>query len=246
MVVQDQINAALRKLGVLEETETPTASNSNNALFALNQIVDEWQGDRGKIPSVVNTVGTLTPGKQTYTVGPGGDINIPRPTVIDHVNYINTVVSPNPIELPVTMLTSDAWAAVTIKPLQSPLPSYCYYDYGFSATGTANLSFWMIPNISGLQYSLYVPTPFATFATLQSSVLLPPGYWRMLVNWLAIEIAPEFGVAPSQDVKDARKEAEEIVLRNNTKQLDMQMDPGALVQGAGSIYRYNIYSDGSS
>ena len=36
----DQINRALRLLGVLAEDETPSASTSNDALVALNQMID--------------------------------------------------------------------------------------------------------------------------------------------------------------------------------------------------------------
>jgi hypothetical protein len=240
-VVQDHVNAALRKLGVLAESEVPDIGQSNDALFALNALVDQWQGDRGKIPAVVATVGTLTPSKQTYTVGPGGDINIARPDIIDHVTYINNNFSPA-IELPLQELTSDAWALVPIKSQTSPLPTMYYYDYSFSSTGTANLNFWLIPTSANLQYSLWVPTPFAQFATLQTAVLLPPGYWRMLDNLLALELAPEYGVEPSQILQSAAQDAENIVLRNASKLMDMQMDAGALVQGDGNPFRWSIYA----
>jgi len=36
----DQINRALRLLGVLAEGETPSASVSQDALMALNQMID--------------------------------------------------------------------------------------------------------------------------------------------------------------------------------------------------------------
>lgn len=240
-VVQDYINASLRKLGVLSEGETPTIFQSNAALFALNTINDQWQAERGKMPAVVNTVGTLTPSKGTYTVGPGGDINIARPEILDHVSYINNNVSPA-IELPLEMLTSDVWAAVPVKTLTGSVPYAYYYDYAFSASGLANLSFWLIPTTTNLQYSLYVPTPFATFATLQTAVLLPPAYWRMLVNKLAIEIAPEYATSASQDVKDAAAEAEEMVLQANTHPLELNIEPGALIQGSGGRNRWSIFT----
>ena len=42
----DQINRALRLLGVLAEGETPAASVSEDALMALNQMIDSWNTER--------------------------------------------------------------------------------------------------------------------------------------------------------------------------------------------------------
>ena len=38
----DQINRALRLVGVLAEGETPSAETSQDALIALNQMIDSW------------------------------------------------------------------------------------------------------------------------------------------------------------------------------------------------------------
>ena len=42
----DQINGALRLLGVLAEGETPSAATSQDALAALNQMIDSWNTER--------------------------------------------------------------------------------------------------------------------------------------------------------------------------------------------------------
>ena len=42
----DQINRALRLLGVLAEGESPSASESRDALVALNQMLDSWDTER--------------------------------------------------------------------------------------------------------------------------------------------------------------------------------------------------------
>ena len=48
----DQINAALRLIGQLAEGETPSAATSQDALAALNQMLDSWSIER---LSVYNT-----------------------------------------------------------------------------------------------------------------------------------------------------------------------------------------------
>ncbi len=42
----EQINGALRLLGVLAEGETPSAETSQDALAALNQMIDSWNTER--------------------------------------------------------------------------------------------------------------------------------------------------------------------------------------------------------
>ena len=42
----EQINRALRLLGVLAEGETPSADMSNDALTALDQMIDSWNTER--------------------------------------------------------------------------------------------------------------------------------------------------------------------------------------------------------
>jgi hypothetical protein len=42
----DQINRALRLLGVLAEGETPSAATSQDALVALNQMIESWNTER--------------------------------------------------------------------------------------------------------------------------------------------------------------------------------------------------------
>ncbi|MEY2916064.1 MAG: hypothetical protein RL454_993, partial [Actinomycetota bacterium] len=42
----DQINGALRLLGVLAEGETPSSATSQDALNAMNQMLDSWNTER--------------------------------------------------------------------------------------------------------------------------------------------------------------------------------------------------------
>ena len=42
----DQINGALRLIGMLAEGETPSAATSADSLTALNQMIDSWNTER--------------------------------------------------------------------------------------------------------------------------------------------------------------------------------------------------------
>jgi hypothetical protein len=42
----DLINGALRLLGVLAEAETPSAAMSEDALIAMNEMIESWNTER--------------------------------------------------------------------------------------------------------------------------------------------------------------------------------------------------------
>ena len=72
-VTRDQvIEAAMRGLSVLEEGATPSATSIQNASFAINLIIKNWQKDGIKLWTISDIVIPLTSGVTTYTIGPVG------------------------------------------------------------------------------------------------------------------------------------------------------------------------------
>ena len=83
----DQINGALRLLGILAEGETPSAATSQDALSALNQMIDSWNTERLMIYNTIDQVFLWTPGLLTQTLGPTGDFVGDRPVMLDDSTY---------------------------------------------------------------------------------------------------------------------------------------------------------------
>ena len=54
----EQINGALRLLGVLAEGETPSAATPQDALTALNQMIDSWNTERLSVYATQDQVRT--------------------------------------------------------------------------------------------------------------------------------------------------------------------------------------------
>ncbi|NBS70074.1 hypothetical protein EBT31_14355, partial [bacterium] len=69
----DQINRALRLLGVLAEGETPSAAVSQDALMALNQMIDSWNTERLAVFSTQDQVYLWPTSTVKRTLGPTGD-----------------------------------------------------------------------------------------------------------------------------------------------------------------------------
>jgi len=224
MTVNDIVTKALQRLGVLAEGEVPSYDMSNDGLIALNSLMDQWAAERLQIFTVTRTTWTIS-GSIPYTVGTGGTINIARPVYIDHVNFIDTVPNPD-IEYSMQPLTDDAFAAVTIKGLASTLPVYWYYNPTYPL-GT--LTLYPIPTQSGLQGVIYAPTAVTEFAALTTTVSLPPGYRRMLINNLAIELSSDYEKPVPPGVARAAADSLATVKRANIHPLDLSFEPASLV-----------------
>lgn len=68
--------------GVIAEGETMTAALANQGLTRLNHMLAGWRTQYGTVLSVDRTIFPLVTNKQTYTIGLGGDFNVPRPLTI--------------------------------------------------------------------------------------------------------------------------------------------------------------------
>lgn len=231
--VADVITAALQRLGVLAATEVPTGDDQTLAFLRFNSLIDQWATERLLIYTITQTTATMTANQTSFSVGPGGDINIARPVFIDHINYINT--SPTPaVEYPLAMLTDDDWSRVSLKTETASVPDAAYYNPTFtSARGT--LYPWPIPQLTTLQWSIYASTAVPEFAATSDTVSLPPGYRRFLETNLAVELAPDFEIMPSPVLMRAASEAKAVLKASNLRINPMRLDSGALIGvGKGS------------
>ena len=83
----DQINGALRLLGVLAEGEWTSAATSQDALAALNQMIDSWNTERLAVFSTQDQVFNWPPNVLSRTLGPTGDFVGNRPVLLDDSTY---------------------------------------------------------------------------------------------------------------------------------------------------------------
>jgi hypothetical protein len=64
------ISAALKDIGALEAGETPTPEASQDALFMLNGIIEQWSNENQMVFNVTEIIFTLISGQVQYTIGP--------------------------------------------------------------------------------------------------------------------------------------------------------------------------------
>lgn len=226
------ISDALKELGVLAAGEVATDAEATDAMGSLNQLLDQWAAERLSIYSIVRTLATLTASTASFTVGTGGNVNIARPVFIDHINYVDTSQDPD-LELPLNKLTDDMWAGIPQKALTSTLPTSYFYNPTYP-TGT--LYPWPIPTSATLQWAVYAPTAVTQFTALTDAISLPPGYWRMLVKNLALDLAPAYSKQVSPALVGEARDTVATVKRANKRLADLSFPASALIQGAGQAW----------
>lgn len=242
-VLRDVLTQALKRINVLQANETPDASMLNDAFERCNDWVDSiWGNDRLAIYTKGRTTWTLTAGKglvgNPYTIGPGGDVAMTRPQFIDHINFIDNSLTPA-VERPLVLLTWDGWSYLPIKSSTGLYPMYAYYEPTYTSA-QGSLYLWQSPTSANLQGVLYAPTQITSFASLDDSVALPPGYNRFLRDNLAIELAAEFrdGIPLDPTLQKSAAESKAQVKRTNIRLYDMSVDAALLVHGGT---KSNIY-----
>jgi hypothetical protein len=219
----DIVADALRELGVLASGEVASAGEALSGLAALNRMVDGWAAERLTMYTVSRTTYALVSGTQVYTVGTGGNFNVARPVFVDHFSVYDSAVTPN-AEVQLEAFTDDSWAVLPEK--STPGTPSAYYYNGTFATGS--LSLWPKPNVSGLVGVLYAPLQVSEFALLSTAVSLPPGYRRMLVKGLAVEMGPSYDKPLSQELYTQAREAKMVVKNANVRMRDMSIDSSML------------------
>jgi hypothetical protein len=223
------INGALRALQVKSSDVTLTSDELNDAMEALNMMLDGWSNESLMMYHMLSESFTLVPGQSAYTIGIGGDFNTERPISIE-----SATIKVNGVDWPVATMAYDDWSAIRLKTLTTSFVEYLYLDNTYPL-GTVNL--YPVPS-NAYSLTLYSRKPFTQFTSLTDPLDLPPGYARALKFGLAIEIAPEFQTTAGDDVKKLYMAAKAALKRTNKRPITSQIDPALL---ATNQKRFNIY-----
>ena len=247
-LVRDLISFALMRINVLQPGQDASTDQLEDSFNFLNLMVDDWQTQRLTMPytQVVEFAFTSTKGTPSnpYIVGLGTGTDIPmiRPVYIDHITYKDLSLTV-PLERPLTPLSDDAYAAIPLKTLTSPLPGAWWYQPHYEDFN-GHLYFWMIPTQANLHGVVYAPSPIPQFSSYDTKVILPPSYTFALTENLAVLLSATFreNVPPDPILVRNAAQTLENLKRANVRIMDLSIDP-ALTTRRGV---YNIFSDSTT
>jgi len=228
----DQINRALRLLGVLGEGETPSAATSQDALVAFNQMVDSWSIERLAIYNTIDQVYTWPTGKTTRHLGPTGEFVGVRPVLLDDSTYYRDPGTN--VSFGIKFINQQQYDGIAVKTVTSTYPQVMWINMEHP-----NISMTIYPKPTReLEWHFISVEELAQPATLATDLTFPPGYLRAFTYNLAVEIAPEFGVDPPPEVKRIAMTSKRNIKRVNSPD-DVMSLPYSLV---ATRQRFNVYA----
>ena len=230
MTALDLIKRAMKIAGVLGQNETPTSSEADDGLIALNDMLDSWSTDRTYIYSILQENFPLSAGVTTYTIGTGGTFNTNRPVAID-----NVFIRLNGADFPVKEIDSQDYNSITVKTSNGGIPEYYFYNPSFPL---ATISLWGAPSAGTVIY-LNTWQQLTQFADLLTNYSFPQGYARALAYGLAMELAPEYGMRLTPEAMAIAIGAQANIRNRNLPAPVMKTEVGLI-----SNFNYNYVTDG--
>ena len=228
----DQINGALRLLGILAEGETPSAATSQDALVALNQMIDSWNTERLAVYSTQDQVFSWPPNVLSRTLGPTGDFVGNRPILFDDSSYFKDPSSG--ISFGIKFINQQQYNGIAVKTVTSTYPQVIWVNMTYP-----DVEMYVYPKPTKvLEWHFVSVEELTQPATLATNLHFPPGYLRAFKYNLACEIAPEFGVEPSPTVSRIAMTSKRDLKRINNPD-DIMSLPYSIV---GTRQRYNIFA----
>jgi hypothetical protein len=233
----DQINRALRLLGILAEGETPSASMSQDALMALNQMIDSWNTERLSVFSTIDQIVNWPVNQINATLGPSGSLvrlngTAVRPILVDDATYFRDPQTN--VSYGIKLINQQQYDGIAVKTVTSTYPQVMFINMTYP-----DIDIYIYPKPTRLLEFHFISVEELTQpANLATNILFPPGYLRAFTYNLACEIAPEFGVEPSPQVARIAMASKRNLKRINNPD-DVMAMPYSLI---ATRQRFNIYA----
>jgi hypothetical protein len=226
------INGALRLLGVLAEGEVPSAATADDALVAMQQMIDSWNTERLSIFTTQDQVFTWPAGQLSRTLGPSGDFVGSRPILLDDSTYFIDPASG--ISYGIKIINQQQYDGIAVKTVTSSFPQILWINTNYP---NVDLHIYPVPTRS-LEWHFISVDPLDAPVSQSTVIAFPPGYLRAFRYNLACEIAPEFGVEPSPQVQRIAMSSKRNLKRINNPG-DVMSIPYSIV---GTRQRFNIFA----
>jgi len=228
----DIIDGSLRLLGVLAEGETPSAETSQDALAAMNQMIQSWNTERLAVFSTQDQIVTWPAGERTRTLGPTGDIVANPLITIDDSTYFKDPATG--ISYGLKLINQQQYNGIAVKTVTSTYPQVLWVNMSYP---DIEMYVYPVPT-KVLEFHVVSVEELTQPAGLATTLAFPPGYLRCFRYNLACELAPEFGTVPSRQVQRIAMTSKRNLKRINNPD-DIMALPYSIV---GTRQRFNIFA----
>ena len=177
------VTAAVQDIGALDSGGTLSAQQLADGLIVANNWLDNHSSQELDILSSVLTSVALTNGVQQYT--------LPGQRAMKVVSAaLRLGAGPGS---GIEVLDAERWSRVPDRQAQSYLTRFCFYDRQYPS---ASVYCSPVP-LGGATAELTVWAPLVQFPDTTTVITIIPGYLRFITLGVAIDIAPQYDVAPT-------------------------------------------------
>ncbi len=226
------ITSALQLIGSYAPGEAISAEDAQVCGTDFDGFVDRLNSQRLAIFSEKIEEFTLAPGQQTRTYGVSGNFNAARPQQILWANLIFSPGTPQEVRRPLSIWDYQKWANYRYLAAQGP-PNGFYSDDNYPQS---TLYFYPIPDQAyGVEF--FVWRPLTVGADLTDNVVVPPGYWDLLIYNLAKRFCGIFDRPIPPLVQEQAQKSYMEVLGQNAPSPDIATDVEILSR-RGGLYNW--------
>jgi hypothetical protein len=255
---RELLGGAHRLLGLVNSGNVLPEAVYQDNLIALNQMIDSWNTERLAVFCTEDQVYLWPANERVRTLGPTGDFtfllgtqaNDPMSTQNNNeIAVEGSPVSSRPILLEDSTYFRDPstnvayglrfinqlqYNNIAVKTVTSTYPQVMFVNMTFP---NITLSVYPVPTRE-MEFHFVSVQPLTEPASLDTELQFPPGYLRAFRYNLALELAPEFNVEPSAEVRRVAMYSKRNLKRINNPDDVMGM-PYSLMARRN---RYNIYA----
>lgn len=229
------IGLCLRDSGVAPAGLSPSAQMQADTILRLQMMLDEWASNRLYVYHLVDLAFVCT-GAQSYTVGPGGNFNVPRLPKIEDA-FLRQVVPAQPaqVDFPLTILQArEDYDRIRLKNLKASPSSAIFFDSGYPM----GLAYPVPIPSSSYELHLIVRAQLDQVGEPTAEINLPSMYNRAIYSNLCVALCAAHRREVHPAMARLATTTMKSVKRANTQIPTAQM-PRGLVRGPS----YNIFSD---
>ena len=213
----DLITLSLKDIGVLGESETPSAEMAADSLTTLNQMLAMWQVDNLYI--YAQTATTFAPsGALSYTVGTTGTVAIDRPASIDAA-YYNDGSTDREIEL---LPTFEEYQRISSK-TQDGTPRFAYYQPSYPLG-----VLYLYPQPASGTVKLLSKVKLPTYSATADALTIPPELEMAVRYSLDEHLSIAMSAQLRPDIAAMAQKTRKLMKRSNLrlKELDLPVPAG--------------------
>ena len=220
MLISKTINGALRLIGVLAAGEEASPEEHKDGLETLNSLIDSFNTQQLLVSYTQEKVYTPPVGgwKSMVTIGNGIQFDYNETAPIDiYGMWLRDAAG---MDYPVRPMTMESWIGMVNKSIVAR-PSM--YIAQFGPDTSVEIQFNTIPYATD-EMHIMARMPFKGGYLPTDDINWDYGFERMLRYNLAVELAPEYGVMPSQLVLANAQTSIEDIKQNNYRPLANEVD----------------------